>query len=129
MLTDTASVPVREEVGLTISKSLCPLVVTDSSEVNYTFVIQNTGNTAVVATDNLTVTDTFTPALSGIVVTLNGTELEEGVGYTYDEQTGAFATLDGAISVPGATYTRDPATGAIITTPGVAVLVVSGTIC
>ena len=129
VLTDTATVPVREEVELTISKSLYPLVVTDSSEVNYTFVIQNTGNKAVIATDNLTVTDTFAPALSGITVTLNGTEIQAGVDYTYDEETGEFATLDGAITVPAATYTRDPVTGAVITTPGVAVLVVSGTIC
>ena len=129
VLTDNSTVPVRENAELSISKTLYPLVVTDNGEITYTFVIQNTGNSAVNATDNLTVSDTFTPALSDITVTLNGAELAEGVGYTYDEATGEFRTQNGAIPVPGATYTRDEATGALITTPGYAILVVRGTIC
>ncbi len=129
VLTDSATVPVRENVELSISKTLYPLVVTDNGEVTYTFVIQNTGNVPVVATDNLTVTDNFTPALNDISVTLNGAELDEGTSYTYNEATGEFATLNGAITVPAATYTRDPETGALITTPGYAVLVVRGNVC
>ena len=127
-LTDTATVPVREAPELSIAKSLCPAVITDNGELTYTFVIQNTGNEAVVATDGLTVTDTFNPVLSGITVTLNGTPLAEGTQYTYNGKTGEFATLSGAIPVPAATYVRDSVTGAVTTTPGFAVLVVSGTV-
>ena len=129
VLTDSATVPVRENVELSISKTLYPLVVTDNGEVTYTFIIQNTGNVPVVATDNLTVTDNFTPALTDITVTLDGAELTEGAGYTYNEATGEFATTNGTIAVPAATYTRDPETGALITTPGYAVLVVRGNVC
>lgn len=127
-LTATATVPVREEPVLTIAKSISPAVVTCSGEVTYTFVVQNTGNAQVVATDNLIVSDIFNPQLSDITVTLNGAELAEGTGYTYDEATGAFATVPGAVPVPAATYTRDAVTGAVTTTPGFAVITVTGTI-
>lgn len=125
---DTAEVPTREEPLLSIAKAICPQTVSCGQDVTYTFIIQNTGNTAVDATDNLTVTDTFTPALTGIEVTLNGTPLAEGTGYTYDEATGEFATLDGAIPVPAATFARNPITGVVTTIPGVAILTVTGTI-
>lgn len=124
----TATVPVREEAELTIAKAICPAVVSDNGELTYTFVIQNSGNLAADAADNVTVSDTFNPALSGITVTLDGTPLALGTGYTYNEATGEFATVPGVITVPAASYTQDPVTGVITTTPGVAVLTVSGTI-
>lgn len=127
-LTDTATVNVREEVALTIAKAICPTVVTDNGQITYTFVIQNSGNLAADAAENVTVTDTFAPALNNITVTLDGTTLAEGTGYTYNEATGEFATVAGVITVPAATYTQDPVTGVITTTPGVAVLTVTGTI-
>jgi hypothetical protein len=96
--------------------------------VTYTFIIQNTGNTAVVATDDLVVADNFTPVLRNLVVTINGREVNEGIAYTYDAETGAFTTLGGALPVPAATFTRDPITGIITTTPGVTILTVTGTI-
>ena len=125
-LTDTATVAVREEAKLNIAKAICPAIVSDNGELTYTFVIQNSGNLAAVADDNVTVTDTFNPILSNISVTLNGAALAEGTGYTYDETTGEFSTVPGAITVPGATYVQDPTTGVITTTPGVAVLTVTG---
>ena len=127
-LTDTATVPTRDEPKLTISKSVCPAVVTCSGDVTYTIVVQNTGNTAVLATDDLIVSDNFVPVLSGITVTLNGQGLEEGTQYSYDAQTGAFTTLPGAVPVDAASFVRDSLTGLITTTPGVAVLVISGKI-
>ena len=127
-LTDTATVDVTEEPDLSIAKAICPAVVTDNGQLTYTFIIQNTGNTAVITTDNLTVTDNFDPVLSGIVVTLNGATLAEGTGYTYDETTGAFATLPGIVTVDAATYVQDPTTGLITVNPGVSVLTVSGTV-
>ena len=127
-LTATATVTAADEMMLTISKSICPETVTDGGTVNYTFVIQNTGNTAAVATDDLIVTDVFDPILTDITVTLDGTELTEGTEYTYDQSTGVFSTVQSVITVPAATYTQDATTGIITVTPGVSVLKISGTV-
>lgn len=124
----TADIAVGEFTNLSIAKSVCPDTVSSCEEITYTFIIQNAGNEEVAATDNLIVSDTFAPALSNLEVTLNGTTLPEGTGYTYDETTGAFATVAGQITVPAATFTQDPTTGVVTTTPGVTVLTVSGTI-
>lgn len=125
---DSTTVTVRDEKHLTISKSICPESVTGGNTVNYTFVIQNSGNTPAVATDNLVVSDLFDPILTDITVTLDGNTLVSGTDYTYDEGTGNFATKESVITVPAATYVTDPETGAISTTPGVAVLKISGTL-
>lgn len=42
--------------------------------------------------------------------------------------TGMFTTVPGQILVPAAMYVQDPVTGAYIATPGIATLVVTGTI-
>ena len=125
---DTATVTARNEVSLTIAKAICPAVVNDDGTLTYTFIIQNTGNTAVVATDGVIVQDTFNPILNPITVTYNGTAWTEGVEYTYDETTGDFATVTGNITVPAATYTQDPTTGVYSVEPGVAVITVTGTV-
>ena len=124
---DTATITAAAEPYLTISKALCPATVTENGQLTYTFVIQNAGNTDAVATDNATVTDTFDPILSGLTVTYNGAVWTEGVDYTYDETTGAFATVPGRITVPAATYTQTPG-GAWIVDPGTATLTVTGTV-
>ena len=116
------------EAFLTIGKTLNPTTVSEGDRLTYTFVIQNFGNTPVVATDNATVTDTFDPILTDLVVTFNGVTWTEGVEYTYDETTGAFATVPSNITVPAATYTQNPATGAWTVVPGVRTLVVTGTV-
>ena len=125
----TATETVNAAIGpdLTITKTITPAQVADNGRVTYTFLIQNSGNEAIVATDNASVTDTFDPILTDLVVTFNGTVLAEGTGYTYNAATGQFATVPGAITVPAATYTQD-ATGAYTTTPGIATLTVTGTI-
>lgn len=125
---DTATVTARNEVSLTIAKAICPAVVNDDGTLTYTFIIQNTGNTEVVATDGVIVQDTFNPILNPITVTYNGTTWTEGVEYTYDETTGDFATVAGNITVPAATYTQDPTTGVYSVDPGVAVITVTGTV-
>ena len=127
-VTATETVPAVAGAVLSISKSISPTQVVDNDRVSYTFVIQNTGNQAVVGTDNAVVSDVFDPALTALTVTFNGTPWSEGVEYTYDETTGSFATVAGQITVPAATYTQDPVTGAYTVTPGIATLVVSGTI-
>ena len=81
-----------------------------------------------VATDNAVITDTFYPILTALTVTFNGTPWTQGIQYSYNEATGIFATAPGQITVPAATYTRDPVTGAYTVTPGIATLVVTGTI-
>jgi uncharacterized repeat protein (TIGR01451 family) len=113
---------------LTISKSINPTQVVDNDRVTYTFVIQNSGNEPVVATDDAIITDVFDPILTDLTVTFNGITWTEGVNYTYDRTTGLFSTLPGQITVPAATYTQDPVTGAYTVTPGIATLVVTGTI-
>ena len=128
VISDTATVGVAEEPRLSIAKAVCPDVVTDNGTLTYTIILQNLGNTPIVATDGAIISDNFNPALSGIVVTLDGAVLAEGVGYTYNEVTGEFATLDGVVTVPAAIYTQDPTTGVITVTPGVTVLTVTGTV-
>ncbi len=127
-VTVSATTPAQTAPRLSITKSISPAQVTDNSRISYTFVIQNYGNTAVAATDNATVTDTFDPILSALTVTLNGTALTQGNEYTYDEARGLFATTAGQITVPAATVTQDAATGAYTVTPGTTTLVVTGTI-
>ena len=126
--TDTATVIVTTAPVLTISKCITPTQVVDNDRVTYTFVIQNTGNRAVVATDNASISDIFDPALTALAVTFEGATWTEGVQYTYDEATGTFTTVPGQITVPAATYTQDPVTGAYTATPGVVTLTVTGTI-
>lgn len=123
----TETVTVLQQPNLSISKALCPTTVTENGTLSYTFVIENTGNSPAVATDNLSVTDTFNPILTGITVTLDGAVLTPGTDYTYDETTGVFATVPGVITVPAATFTQNP-DGTYTTTPGVATLVVTGTV-
>ena len=126
--TATATVTAVTAPVLTISKSITPSQVVDNDRVTYTFVIQNTGNQPVVATDNAAITDTYDPILTDLAVAFNGAAWTEGVQYTYNEATGLFTTLPGAITVPAATYTQDPDTGAYTLTPGIATLTVTGTI-
>ena len=127
-VTATETVTARDAAVLAVNKSITPAVVTHNSRVTYTLTLQNTGNTAVVATDDAVITDTFNPVLTDLVVTLNGTALTEGTDYTYDAATGAFATLPGVITVPAALFVQDAATGAWTVTPGVSTLVITGTI-
>lgn len=126
-LSDTATVSTADQPLLSITKSLSPTSVTENGTVTYTFVIQNFGNTAAVATDNVQVTDIFDPVLDLISVTLDGVPLAEGSGYTYNPATGEFATVTSVILVPAATFARLP-DGTVEVTPGQTVLVVSGTI-
>ena len=127
-ITATETVVANAEPALSISKSITPAQVVDNDRVTYTFVIQNSGNQAVVATDNAAITDTFDPILTALTVTFNGAAWTQGVQYNYDETTGVFTTVPGQILVPAATYTQDPVTGAYTATPGIATLIVTGTI-
>ena len=127
-VTATETISAVAQPMLTISKSITPSQVVDNDRVTYTFVIQNSGNQAVVATDDAAITDTFDPILTALTVTFNGVSWTQGVQYNYNEATGLFTTVPGQILVPAATYVQDPVTGAYTATPGIATLVVTGTI-
>lgn len=120
----TETVSATAEPQITITKSVSPVPVTCGDTVTYTFLLQNYGATALVASDNAVVSDIFNPILSNVTASLNGV----AVPFSYDETTGAFATNEGAVTVPAATITQDPVTGAWSVTPGFATLVVTGTI-
>lgn len=113
---------------LTITKAISPVPVAENGRLTYTFVIENFGTEPAVATDNVVVTDLFDPILSDLVVTLNGAPWTAPAQYTYNQATGLFTSQIGAITVPAATVVRDPVTGAFTTVPGVATLVVTGTV-
>jgi uncharacterized repeat protein (TIGR01451 family) len=113
---------------LTITKSVEPIPVADNGRLTYRFVIRNFGNTAADAADNVSLRDTFDPALENLTVAFNGDVWNEGAEYTYTATSGLFVTTPGQITVPAATYTQDPVSGAWSVDPGVAVLVVTGTI-
>ena len=127
-ITVTETITAESGARLTISKSICPTTVTENGRLTYTFVVQNLGNMPAVATDNVSITDTFNPILTGLTVTLNDVVWAEGVNYTYSEATGEFATIPSQITVPAATYTQDPVTGEWLIDPGIAVLTVTGTV-
>ena len=126
-ITATETVTALAEPLLTITKSVSPSTITENGQITYTFVIQNIGNSPAEATDNVVVTDTFDPILSGITVTYNGAVWSDPANYTYNETTGQFATVLGEITVPAATYTQD-AGGNWVIDPGVAVITVTGTV-
>ena len=114
--------------NVTITKSISPVPVAEGETVTYTFLIQNTGNTPLVATDNAVITDLFDPVLTNVQATFNGTAWTDGTEYNYNQATGFFETVAGEVTVPAATYTQDPTTGLWSITPGTSTLVVTGTI-
>lgn len=127
-VTATATVSPVTAPDLSITKSVSPSVVAENGQITYTFLIENYGNTGASVSDNVIITDTFNPILTGITVTYNGISWSAPGNYTYNETTGEFATVAGQITVPAATFTQDAATGIITATPGTATVTVTGTI-
>ena len=126
-LTAQETVTVAQVADPVITKALDPMVVPENGQLTYTFTIRNYGNTPLVATDDVILTDAFDPILENITVNFNGTAWTLGANYSYDPATGAFATLPGQITVPAATYTQN-VDGTWAVTPGTATLTVTGTI-
>ena len=126
-LTAQETVTVAQVADPVITKALDPMVVPENGQLTYTFTIRNYGNTPLVATDDVILTDAFDPILENITVNFNGTAWTLGVNYSYDSATGVFATLPGQITVPAATYTQN-ADGTWAVTPGIATLTITGTI-
>ena len=124
----TETVVTDNEPLLNITKSISPVPVTENGTLTYTFLIQNTGNTAALAATGAVVTDTFDPVLSNLAVSYNGTAWSDPANYSYNAATGTFATQEGQITVPAATFTQDATTGEWTVTPGAGTLTVTGTI-
>ena len=127
-VTATETITVAAQPILSITKGLSPNTVSENGQLTYTFTIQNFGNTAAVAADDLVISDTFDPILDPITVTYNGAQWTEGVEYNYNSATGEFSTVAGNITVPAATYSQDPATGEWNAVPGTATVTVTGTV-
>ena len=127
-VTATETINAATEPQLAISKSICPSSVAENGTLTYTLTLLNRGNTAADAGDELVITDTFDPILKNLAVRFNGAAWTEGVHYTYDAVTGAFATVVGALTVPAATFTQDAATGVFTVDPGTSELVITGTL-
>lgn len=126
-LTATATTAAQAAPELSISKALCPAVVTGNGPLTYTFTVQNTGNTALTGQEGAVITDTFEPTLTITGVTFNGAAWTSPEDYTYDAATGAFATVAGKLTVPEATFTQN-ADGSWTVTPGQSILTVTGTV-
>lgn len=122
------TVTAENEPQLTITKALSPQTVNEKGQLTYTFIIQNTGNTAVTANDGAIVSDTFDPVLNSLSVTFNSETWTSPTDYAYNNASGEFTTVPGNITVPAATYTRNETTGAVTVTPGVSTLVITGTV-
>lgn len=125
-VTAQATVTADTAPVLSISKTLSPTSVTENGQITYTFIIQNRGNTATTAADNVVITDTFNPILNPIAVTINGSQADPA-DYQYNATTGLFQTNTGAITILAATYTTNP-DGSYAVTPGVTTVTVTGTV-
>ena len=126
-ITATETVFTEDVPELTITKSVSPVPVSENGILTYTFIIQNSGNTAADVSSDIVITDIFNPILSNLTVTLDGVTLPT-TSYTYNETTGEFATVAGSITVPAATYTQSATEGFYIINPGVTTLTISGTV-
>ena len=126
-ITATETVFTEDVPELTITKSVSPVPVSENGILTYTFIIQNSGNTAADVSSDIVITDIFNPILSNLTVTLDGVTLP-ATSYTYNETTGEFATVAGSITVPAATYTQSATEGFYIINPGVTTLTISGTV-
>ena len=126
-VTATETVSVRNRAELTVSKAISPAAVAENGQLTYTFVIENSGNSAAAAEDNVVLRDVFDPILENITVTYNGTFWTEEVDYTYDRATGEFVTLPGQIVVPAAEYMQN-SDGTWTVSPGTVSLSITGTV-
>lgn len=126
-LTASCTLNVSDAPYLTVEKTLSPSTVSPGESITYTFVISNYGNAEADASADVSITDTFSPVLTGLTATFNGAAWVVTTDYTYSETTGEFASVPGVITVPAATYVTGP-DGTVTTTPGTATLVIEGTV-
>lgn len=122
----SATITAEEFADVRIVKSICPNPAVCGDDLSFNFDIYNYGN--IPATD-VVLTDTFTPAISDIAVTLNGNAVDPSdYSYVNGTLTLPAATSDLNITVPAASFTRNANTGIISVIPGTVRIVVTGTI-
>lgn len=126
----TAAETVTSATGpvLSMMKSVTPVPVAENGALTYTFMLENTGNTALTEADAAIISDTFSPVLNDLQASFNGTPLVSGTDYTYNATTGVFSTAAGVIRIPAASFTQNEITGAWNVVPGTAVLTLTGTV-
>ena len=122
------TITVSDAPNLTITKAISPASVAENGSVTYTFTVANSSGTAAEGTDNVSISDTFSPVLSNLNVLLDGEPIAKQTQYTYSTESGLFTTVPGQITVPAASFAQDPVSGVWSVTPGTTVLTVSGTI-
>lgn len=125
-ITVSETVTPEAAANLAINKTLSPTEVEDNGQVTYTFVIQNTGNTAVEEGDSAVFRDVFNPPLSNLSVTFNGQPWAETTNYTYNQSTGEFESAADQITVPAAFITQNQSTGVVTVQPRTSTLVITG---
>lgn len=109
-----------------IYKSVCPNPIICGEGLTYTFDIYNYGN--IDATDVI-LTDTFTPPLTDISVSVDGNVLAvTDYSYVNGVLTLPAEGSEYSLSIPAATFVQDPQTGLYTTAPGHVQIIVSGNI-
>lgn len=123
--TASDTVTVLEGANVSVFKQMSPNPVVCGDLVTYTVRIYNYGN---IPAENVTLTDNFDPAPSGITVTRDGVLLDPA---SYSYENGLLTVPTGTaddVTVPAATFTRDATTGIVSVTPGIMEYVITGTI-
>ncbi len=124
-VSDSHTIYADEFADLRITKSVCPNPVICGEELTYFIDVYNYGT--IPATDVI-LTDTFTPPLTDIRVTINGV-LIPAEDYDYIGGTLTLPNETGEeIIVPAATFTLDNETGVVSVEPGHVQITVIGTI-
>ena len=123
-VSDSYSVCVDVFADLRVVKCACPDPVVCGERLNYVIELYNYGN--IPATD-VVITDTFTPPLTDIAVSVNGSVIPEG-DYSYVNGTLILPASDSEfeITVPAASFIRDGQTGEVSVTPGNVTVNISG---
>lgn len=123
--TDSATVTVLEAADVEVVKTMSPNPVVCGDTVTYTIRVYNYGN---ISAENVSLSDTFTPAPENISVSRNGTTLAS-TDYTYVNGTLTVPSSETAgATVAAATFTRDADTGVVGVAPGMVEYIITGTI-
>lgn len=121
---DSETVVADSFAELRLIKSVCPNPIICGDRITYVIDIYNYGN---IAAEGVVLTDTFTPPLEDIVVSVDGTIIP-ATDYTYVD---GLLTLPAAesgysITVPAASFVQNPVSGIFETTPGQVQIIISG---
>lgn len=122
---DSNTIFADEYADLRITKSVCPNPVICGGEISYVIDLYNYGN---LPASNVTLSDTFEPALADISVSVDGVILPES-DYSYENGVLTLPANDGKLlAVPAAEFIRNILTGEIEIIPGHLQVVIVGRI-